>query len=243
MKYLRGGKGFTLIELLAVISIIVLVMSMALPNFVTIMKGQKWAAAISNIQRMVWRARALATNIRKDMSVEFDIDPDKGTRMWVESEAQALERIPDLVLVQETIASGEGYKMYPGSAIQGLVNLWRDAGGTCEWKDGYYVNFQINQADTRDYRYGDNSRQTEVVAVGTGLTIDTAPLVSPNFINWDAQASVKWAGDDEHRDIRISPSGSLVQTRDPTLCIVQIRGKERRRVRVIRCTGRLVPAR
>ena len=56
-----GKQGFTLIELLAVVAIIILVMALAMPNFVAMLRGRKWAAAVGNIQGMIWRARALAT--------------------------------------------------------------------------------------------------------------------------------------------------------------------------------------
>ena len=226
--------------MLAVIANLLVIMGLALPNFMAIMKGRKWAAATMRIQNLIWRARALATYVRKDMSVEFDIDPDNGTWMWVESEVQVLERVPDLELVQKTIATGEGYHMYPGSAIHWLVNLWKNSGGTCEWEGGYYVNFQLNATNTSSGRYGDNARQTEEVELGAGMTIDTDPSYSPNFINWDAPASVVWKGDDRYKDVRIGPNGALVQTRDPTLCIKQMHGGERKQLQVIRCTGRLV---
>jgi len=99
----REIRAFTLIELLTVIGIIVLVLALALPNFVSMMKGRKWEAAISSIQTMVMRARALATNVRKDFSVEFLIDPDNGTTMWLESEVNAIERIPDLIELQRMV--------------------------------------------------------------------------------------------------------------------------------------------
>ena len=239
----RASPGFTLIEMLTVIGILLLIMALALPNFVAMMKGRKWATAVNTIQHMVWRARALATNVRKDMSVEFDINADNGTWMWVESEVQVLERVPDLDLVQQTIASGEGYNMYPGSAIDWLVNLWKNSGGTCEWKDGYYINFQLNAANTSSGRYGDNARQSEEVELGSGMTIDTDPQKSPHFINWDAPGSVAWKGDDPYRDIRIGPNGALVQTIDPTLCITRKDSGEHKQVRVVRCTGRLVSVR
>jgi len=243
LRAVSSSNGFTLIEVLAVIAIIMVIIGLVMPNFLAMMRGHRWAAAVSNIQRMIWRARTLATNGRRDMSVEFEIDPESDTRMWIESEAQALERIPNLVELQKMIADAASYAdehAYPGSSIQGLVNLWTASGGTCDWQNGYYVNFRINQSNTVDYRYGDNARQSEIVDLATGLTVDNDPVNSPNFINWDAPRSVKWAGGDTHPDIRIGPSGSLVQTLDPVICIKRIDGEERRRVRVIRCTGRLV---
>ena len=64
----RRAGGFTMIEMLTVIVIIMVVMALALPDFVHMMKERKWSAAIANIQGMVMRSRALATNVRKDFS-------------------------------------------------------------------------------------------------------------------------------------------------------------------------------
>ena len=103
----RRPDGFTLIELLTVIGIIVLVLALALPNFVSMMRGRRWSAAITNIQTMIMRARSLATNVRKDFSVEFEIDGDNGTVMWLESEANDIERIPDLWELQHELGGHE----------------------------------------------------------------------------------------------------------------------------------------
>ena len=71
------------------------------------------------------------------------------------------------------------------------------------------------------------------------MTID--PSKSPNFVSWDDPDSVECYGYDEYRDIRIGTNGALVQTRDPVICLRQIGQDERKAVKVVRCTGRLVP--
>ncbi|HUW55705.1 MAG TPA: prepilin-type N-terminal cleavage/methylation domain-containing protein [Planctomycetota bacterium] len=269
-----GVPGFTLIELLAVIAIIMLVMAMALPNFVAMMKGQKWTAAMSGIQTMVWRGRALATNVRKDFSVEFDVQGDNGTWMWLESEEQIIERIPDLDELQHLMGGGEN--------IAWIRTLWYRAGGTDKWgkyecqckkceyewiqytspsytacpkcgtsrDDGwqwgpayaaYYYDFQLVN-DPSVASYGDNARQSEIVKLGHGLTIDPTGSVSPNFFNWDSQTAVEAYGWDKYKDVRIGPNGALVQTQDPTICIQEIHGPDKRQVKVVRCTGRVVSA-
>jgi len=117
--------GFTLIEMLTVITIIMVVMALALPNFVAMMRDRRWSAAIANIQGMVLRARAFATNVRKEFSVEFNIQPDNGTTMWLESEDNYMEHIPDLNKYQ-----------YDHGGISGLGdfvdNVFKKSGGRAE---------------------------------------------------------------------------------------------------------------
>ena len=246
----RDSPGFTLIELLTVIAIMCMVAALAVPGFVAMMESQKWTTAIDNLQWMIWQARSLASNCRKDVSVEFDIDAEEGTWMWLESEEQLIERIPDLEELQLATSGGVGYSSQASASISWLCTLWTRAGGTYEREnrgggtyDTYYVNFQINQENARAGQFGDNARQTEPVYLAEGLTIDPSEEASPGFINWDSAQSVVWKGDDEYKDIRIGPSGSLVQSTEPEICIMQIDRGERLMVRVVLCTGRVLRVR
>ena len=119
----RRAGGFTMIEMLTVIVIIMLVMALALPDFVHMMKERKWGAAIANIQAMVMRTRALATNVRQDFSVEFNIQGDNGTTMWIESKNNDLETIPDLWTLEHEVG---GYAPIYGF----MTTVFQDAGGT-----------------------------------------------------------------------------------------------------------------
>jgi prepilin-type N-terminal cleavage/methylation domain-containing protein len=227
-------RGFTLIEMLVVITIIVLVLSLALPNFLQMLRQQQWHAGLANIQMMVSRARALATNERTDFSVEFDIQGEDGTTMWIESEMNQLERLPELTDLQSRMGSRHTFRIWI------LEKIWTPSGGTYSSDGGVYVNFQIDYANSRPEKYGDNARQSETVILGGSLTIDTDSGHCENFVNWDAPGSVDHYGEDDTRDIRISPNGCLLQARAPVLCIREKRSEDRMRVEVNRITGRVV---
>ena len=275
-------RAFTLIEMLTVIAIIMLVMAMALPNFIQMMKGRKWSAAISNIQGMVMRARALATNARTyqtdpanfasvDFSVEFYVNPneDNGTTMWLESEVNDIERVPDLWDLQHEIGGA--------ASIRYFLNTFRAAGGsykssitecTCcvcghQWsytsgswqkcpacgKSGwryahehasYYYDFQYNPEDAWESSMGDNAKQSEYVELGSGITIALAKCRF--FLNWDAKEAVECYGYDTTRDIRVGVNGALVQSQDPLIVLKEKREPNYRAIQIVKCTGRVIPA-
>ncbi len=230
-----GKRGFTIIELLMVIAIMMVIAAMALPYFVAMQKSRKWTTAVTNIQSMVWRARALATNVRRDFAVEFNCQGDCGTQMVVVAKSNLLQRLPDLNWLEHNLGDG-------GNIAWIIWGEWEYAGGPINWDGKYYQNLSpgdIHPNPTNSTfigNYGHNSYQSEVLAVHPDLTIDPSTTASPNFINWDQNC---YYGADTTPDIRIGPNGALVQTQDPTLCIKQIRGTEMIRVEVIRCTGRL----
>jgi hypothetical protein len=245
----RAGRAFTLIELLTVIAIIMVVAALAVPNFVTMMKSQKWVTATASLQGMIMRARALAANVRQDMAVEFIDQPDNGTRMWVESKSNFWERIPPLSDLQVILGAVYGYGDY--RTISWIMNSeWIAAGGDApgHHQNGSdplraYTNVGPDQLPAHGVTasYGDKAYQSETVALAAGLYVDETN--SPNFINWNSWTSVRCYGGDNTNDIRIGTNAALVQPLEPVLCIRQIGGTEFKKVQVIRCTGRLIPAR
>jgi hypothetical protein len=117
---------------------------------------------------------------------------------------------------------------------------WWAAGGT---RTGSFPNwvFTLNPNNAHPECYGHASHQSEIVTLGNSLTIDDLPFWSPNFVNWDQRtAYTNYYGSDNTKDIRIGPNGALVQSTDPVICLRQIGGAERRKLEVIRCTGRLI---
>lgn len=244
----RHGRraAFTLIELLTVIAIIMLVMALALPDFVAMMRGRKWSTATANVQAMVMRARALATNVRMDMSVEFGISGDNGTMMWLESESNVVETLEDLnVLYARLGGGGSGYL-----ALDYLANsssgVWYAAGGRRIGNESS-ARFEYHPELTNPAKFGDNARQSEAQKLSPYITINPSAAASPNFVSWDTailpDGARRLYGADEYKDIRIGSHGALVQTREPVICLKAIGSNERLPVTVVRCTGRVLRVR
>ncbi len=221
--------GFTLIEMMTVIAIIMLLMALTLPNFVEMMRGRKWSASLGNIQLMVTRARSFAANARTDAAVEFAINLDNGTRMWVESEVNEIETMPDFSIYVANIragnTSGSSDYVFTGS-------VWRASGGH---SDGTY-----HPEETQAASNGDNAHQTENMALGTGMTIDVTNNRSPHFESYDRPRPGCPYGKDDYPDVRVGQHGALVPTLEPTICLKEIGQEKRQAFQVIRCTGRLV---
>ncbi len=237
--------GFTLIELLTVIAILCMVAGLAIPGFVSMQKEQVWRKAIGNLEIMIMRARSKATNSRNDMSVEFqyraeDHEFGEGVELVLESEDNLIEHLTKLETLQQYVGGT--------SAIYWLLSReWRWSGGVSDpvTIDGreYRRNCELIPENSQAVNYGDNAF-FDSVDLGEGMTIDNSETASPGLINWDAKESVVEYGYDETLDIRISPSGALVQTIEPVICFKKLdESDEARQVRVIRCTGRVLRVR
>lgn len=252
MRPRRQAFGFTLIELLTVIAIMMLVMALALPNFIEIMRNRRWTSAFTNVQAMVTRARAFASTLHADFSVEFNCQ-DNGTAIWIESESNLIETLQGDPSTSwsygfkwgEWAAAAGGYGENPGDGVGMLYDP--SVGWKPIWPPDYGFKPEPQAAvgggsDTNYFTYyGDNARQSEVVLIGSGITIDNTPEWSPNFISWDmlVQHSCRF-GKDPYPDIRVNMTGALVQPLEPVICFRQVNSDQRRRLQVVRCTGRLI---
>ncbi len=264
-------KGFTIIELLTVIAILIAVAAMALPNFMEMMRSEKWTTASAAIQGMVMRARALATNARTDIAVEFRVQ-DNGTSMWLESKQNDVERTPDLWALQHELGGESTLRFFitgifyqSGGRYQGYTyeyiccdcgRRWSSApgpnqkcpqcGNTGPWDHPitcrtYYYNFTYDSSLSSTSSFGHNAKQSEVMSIGGTMTINMAK--SRNFLNWNSQSSVTAYGWDTTPDIRLGTNGALVQTQEPTIVIRDMNSGDLRAINVVRCTGRVKIAR
>ena len=234
----RRGNAFTLIEMLVVIAIIMAVMAMALPNFIEMMRGRKWSAAVGNVQFMVARARAFASNSRVDMSVEFDVNSDNGTQMWLESELNEIERMPSS-FSDYCAAIAAANKSGDTAAYSFIGTVWAASGGT----SGGGYNQANTQASYNYYGtiyYGDNARQSEYMVLGNGMTIDLSQ--SEHFGSYDGPRPNAPYGKDDYSDVRLGINGALVPTQEPKICVKEIGQQKRQSYTVVRCTGRLIKA-
>lgn len=228
----RGrARGFTIIEMLTVVAIIMLVMALALPNFVEMMRGRKWSAALGNVQLMITRARSFAANARTDAAVEFYVTLDNNTHaMWIESEVNLIETMPDYSAYCANLEAGN--TSHPASYAFSRTTWYYSGGHT----DGTY-----HPDETQAAYNGDNARQSGILAIGNGMTIDLSR--SPDFISYDAPRNACPYGKDNYPDIRVGQHGALVPSIEPTICLREINQDRRMTYQVVRCTGRLVKTR
>ena len=106
-------SGFTLVELLTVIALIVIIAAVAVPNFASMIREQRWTSAIGSIQTAIMRARTYAVNEELDYAVEFCTDKDGATYLRIEAESAYLEHVPNLKqyinLVSSFLAVPDGW--------------------------------------------------------------------------------------------------------------------------------------
>lgn len=112
---LRVERAFTLVELLAVMGLIILVAAMAVPNFASMIREQRWSSAVGQLQNAVLRVKTYCVAKRYDHAIEFCQDARGVYYLRLEAESAFLERIPNLA---------NYYAMVGG--FQNFPEGWRD---------------------------------------------------------------------------------------------------------------------
>jgi prepilin-type N-terminal cleavage/methylation domain-containing protein len=248
MRRRNTRRAFTLIEMLTVIAIIMLVMAMAVPNFLAMLEHRRWVAAVSAFQNVVRRCRIFAINERRDYSIEFCEDADNETQYFrIEVESSLLERIPELNAYFRDQCDYEPDRLPVDWRL-----CFKDAGGTIENFESWH-----RRTDTRFIYNGpiyDVDRQTWGVdeRVKDNLCVDDSDVLphgirvdfdaSVNIINYDGLAQslnhVPQYGWDYTKDLRFDARGTLVQTQNPEI-VLKDKAGQMVRLQVLRSTGRI----
>jgi prepilin-type N-terminal cleavage/methylation domain-containing protein len=244
------ARGFTLIELLAVIAIIVLVMALAVPNFASMIRAQRWQAAISALQNALFRTRTYAVNERYDHSIEFCESEGEERQQYfrIECESAFLEGIPELNNYLHNVVRSyihrlpiDWYNTFKNS--RGVVQGYVDQG---TWLAQPSVRFVYNGPIEDVDRYGlkDNLKVDDHIFLPHDIKVDFKQ--SKNLINYDKkpesdQDSPQY-GWDETPDLRFNVAGVLIQARNPEVVLVKESRRpeqEHIRLQVLRSTARL----
>ena len=245
----KDKRAFTLIEMLTVIAIIMLVMAMAVPNFVEMLKHRRWAAAISSLQNVVRRCRSFAINEKRDHSVEICLDDDNATQYFrIEVESSLLETIPELnTYFQEQcdfycsrmpLDWYYGFKSGGGTVLNPPLNSWSQTPNTVFQYVGPKYDVD-RQPWGVDQRLRDNFLVDEANVLPHGITIDFE--ASANLVNFDDPPKtirdMPQYGWDYTKDLRFDARGTLVQAVNPEV-VLKNRTGEVVRLQILRSTGR-----
>ena len=248
MRRRSARRAFTLIEMLTVIAIIMLVMALALPDFMEMMEQRRWVAAISAFQSVVRRCRIFAINERRDYSVEFCVDDDNTIQYFrIEVESSLLERIPELNAYFRDQCDYEPTRLpvdwrltfeAGGGEITGYES-WRRSPDAVFTYDGPKYDVD-RQPWGVDQRIKDNLLVDDANVLPHGIRIDSDASV--NLANFDCRAQatshVPQYGWDLTNDLRFDARGTLVQARNPEI-VLRSEAKESVRLQVLRSTGRV----
>lgn len=260
-----ASRGMTLIELLTVITIIIAIMALAIPNFASMMRAQKWSAATSALQNALLRCQTLAVTERRDHSLELCTNTDNSAQYFrLEVESAALESMPDLNDYYHN-ACQNYYMRLPvdwvgiflsggGQVVNSPGNPWGQWPATSFSYSGprYDVKSQ-NWQSPNEIR--DNLKVDENIFLPHNIMVDYDPVTgSKHLMNYDEPPSgtdgpnhMPQYGWDYTKDLRFNMTGTLVQAQNPeiVLKLLQYANRtpevvmERMRLQVLRSTARL----
>ena len=243
------SDGMTLIELLTVIAIIVVILALALPNFSTMVRSQKWSAASSALQNALMRCQTYAVNDRLDHSIEFCTEEDNASQyLRIEVESALLESIPELNAYYK-----DQCEFYYMRLPEDWLRTFKNGGGEVinapahPW--GAYPNTKFGYPDPPYYNISsywepktkDNLKVDDHIQLPYGITVNFAE--SSHLINYDKApagdpSAMPQYGWDYTRDLRFNMAGILVQAQNPEI-VLQNKANERMRLQILRSTGRV----
>ncbi|HUW55825.1 MAG TPA: prepilin-type N-terminal cleavage/methylation domain-containing protein [Planctomycetota bacterium] len=243
-----NGRGFTLIELLSVVAIIIIVLALALPNFASMIRWQRWAAASGALQNALLRCQTYAVNDRQDHSIEICVDTDNTTQYFrLEVESALLETIAEL----NTYYRDQCEYYYMRLPVDWLRTFKNGGGQVVNPPDhpwGAYPNTSFTYPDAPYYdvsspwdpKTKDNLKVDEHISLPHSIRIDFA--ASTNLMNYDARPRTTQAipqyGWDYTPDLRFNMSGVLIQAKNPEIMLKNNAG-EQMRLQVLRSTARV----
>lgn len=132
MKARRAAAGFTLIELMVTIALIVVVMTLAAPSFMTFQRNAQLTSSANTLLSSLAAARAEAMKRGRNVTVApadgshwssgwiVFIDEDASGAKGSTEEVLATEPAPDATITIETVPSGMTYVMFNGSGYPRL---------------------------------------------------------------------------------------------------------------------------
>ncbi len=259
MRRILAHRGMTLIELLIVIAIIITIMAMAVPNFGTMMRSQKWSAASTSLQNTLLRIQTMAVTDRRDYSAEFCTSADNSSQYFrLEVESAALESIPEMNNYLHVTLQNHYYNV----PIDWLGIFCSGGGvqnGSASWDDGSPVSYSytgprydVNSQDWRSpNQIKDNLKVDDNVYLPYSIRIDVD--CSTNLINYDkpplSASDMPQYGWDYTKDLRFNMNGMLVQSQNPEVMLKMVEFTrtashqevvlERMRLQIMRSTGRV----